>query len=126
MGGGVQNTLRNFCTFSNLVIFFKLVKRKDGRVRLCADYSTGLNDALEPHQYPLPTPEAIFAKLAGFTMFSLIDFSEVVVKVILKIQMTLKSRDFDFGKSVTVVTSAPASLSSITISKCNRCAFHLS
>lgn len=58
-----------------------VVKRKDGRVRLCADYSTGLNDSLEPHQYPLPTPEAIFAKLAGFTIFSLIDFSDAFLQI---------------------------------------------
>ncbi|KFD66374.1 hypothetical protein M514_05772, partial [Trichuris suis] len=50
------------------------VRKRDGRLRLCADFSTGLNDALEMHQYPLPTPEDIFSTLNGGTVFSQIDF----------------------------------------------------
>ncbi|CAJ0596907.1 unnamed protein product [Cylicocyclus nassatus] len=33
------------------------VKKKNGKIRLCADFSTGLNDALQLHQHPLPTAE---------------------------------------------------------------------
>uniref|UniRef100_A0A1I7XH92 RNA-directed DNA polymerase n=1 Tax=Heterorhabditis bacteriophora TaxID=37862 RepID=A0A1I7XH92_HETBA len=35
------------------------VSKKDGSIRLCADFSTGLNDATEPHNHPLPTTEEI-------------------------------------------------------------------
>jgi hypothetical protein len=31
-----------------------VVKKPDGSARLCVDYSTGLNDALQLHQHPLP------------------------------------------------------------------------
>jgi len=57
------------------------VKKKDGRTRICADYSTGLNGILEPNQYPLPTPEQIFAKLAGKEVFSKIDLSNAFLQV---------------------------------------------
>ncbi|XP_011701515.1 PREDICTED: uncharacterized protein K02A2.6-like, partial [Wasmannia auropunctata] len=39
------------------------IKKSNGKTRICGDYSTGLNDILEPNQYPLPTPEMIFATL---------------------------------------------------------------
>lgn len=52
------------------------VRKPNGRVRICADYSTGLNDSLEANHYPLPTPEEIFAQLNGSTVFSIIDLSD--------------------------------------------------
>ena len=39
------------------------VKRKSNQIRICADFSTGLNDALQDPYYPLPIPEEIFNKL---------------------------------------------------------------
>ena len=57
------------------------VKKKDGRVRICADYSTGLNDSLEPEQFPLPTPDDIFAQLAPFKVFSKIDLSDAFLQI---------------------------------------------
>ena len=52
------------------------VKKATGAVRICGDFSTGLNSALESHQYPLPLPEDIFATLAGGKYFSKIDLSD--------------------------------------------------
>ena len=57
------------------------VKKANGDLRPCADYSTGLNDALEPHPHPLPTPEEIFAKLADNEIFSHIDLSDAYFQV---------------------------------------------
>ena len=34
-----------------------IVHKKNGTVRICADFKTGLNEALETHRHPLPTPE---------------------------------------------------------------------
>ena len=39
------------------------VKKKSKQIRICADFSTGLNDALQDNHYPLPSPEEIFNKL---------------------------------------------------------------
>lgn len=51
-------------------------QKKTGDLRICADFSTGLNEALEDHHYPLPLPEDIFAKLNGSELFSHIDLSD--------------------------------------------------
>ncbi|XP_058456707.1 uncharacterized protein K02A2.6-like [Malaya genurostris] len=42
-----------------------VVRKANGGIRVCGDYSTGLNFALQPHQYLLPLPKDIFAKLAN-------------------------------------------------------------
>ena len=39
------------------------VKKKSNQIRICADFSTGLSDALQDHQNPLPSIEEIFNKL---------------------------------------------------------------
>ena len=39
------------------------VKTKSNQIRICTDFSTGLNDALQDHYYPLPSRVEIFNKL---------------------------------------------------------------
>lgn len=56
------------------------VKKRNGKIRICGNYSTSLNDILEPNQYPLPTPESIFATLAGKKLFSKIDLSNAFLQ----------------------------------------------
>ena len=58
-----------------------VVKKSENRIRICADYSTGLNDALEPNKHPLPTPEAIHSKLSQFKVFSKIDLSDAFLQI---------------------------------------------
>jgi hypothetical protein len=58
-----------------------VVKKPDGSTRLCVDYSTGLNDALQLHQHPLPVPEDIFATLNVGQVFSQIDLSDAYLQV---------------------------------------------
>ncbi|EYC38278.1 hypothetical protein Y032_0727g1871 [Ancylostoma ceylanicum] len=58
-----------------------VVKKKNGQIRLCADFSTGLNDPLQLHQHPLPTAEDVFAKLNGGQFFTQIDFAEAYLQV---------------------------------------------
>lgn len=57
------------------------VKKKDGRIRITGDYSTGLNRALNDYHYPLPTPETIFASLAGMDTFSTLDLANAFLQV---------------------------------------------
>ncbi|XP_039451777.1 uncharacterized protein K02A2.6-like [Culex pipiens pallens] len=58
-----------------------VVRKPNGSVRICADFSTGLNSCLEPNQYPLPLPEDIFAKMAGCKLYSHIDLSDAYLQV---------------------------------------------
>lgn len=66
--------------FSEWAAPIVVVKRADGRVRLCGDYSTGLNDALMPHPYPMKVPEDIFNKLNGCKYFTKIDLSDAYLQ----------------------------------------------
>ena len=58
-----------------------LVKKSNGTSRLCNDYSTGLNAALESDSHPLPLPDDIFSTLNGKQIFSTIDFSDAYMQV---------------------------------------------
>jgi hypothetical protein len=57
------------------------VKKKSKEIRVYADFSTGLNKALKEHHYPLPSPQEIFAKLAGGKYFSKIDLSDAYLQI---------------------------------------------
>ncbi|MGX9987631.1 reverse transcriptase family protein, partial [Soonwooa purpurea] len=57
------------------------VKKKSKDIRVCADFSTGLNAALKDHHYPLPSPEEVFTKLNGGRIFSKIDLSEAYLQI---------------------------------------------
>ena len=57
------------------------VKKKSNQIRICVDFSTGLNDALQNHQYPQPSPEEIFNKLNGGKIFSKIGLSDAYLQI---------------------------------------------
>ena len=67
--------------FSSWAAPIVVTKKSNGSVRICADFSTGLNNALESHQYPLPLPEDIFATLAGGKFFSKIDCADAYLQI---------------------------------------------
>ena len=52
------------------------VKKNYNKIRIWADYSTGLNDCLKEINYHLPTAEEIFANLNGGRIFSKLDLSK--------------------------------------------------
>lgn len=66
---------------SNVAAPIVAKQKKTGEIRICGDFSTGLNEALEDHKYPLPLPEDIFAKINGSTIFSHIDLSDAFLQV---------------------------------------------
>lgn len=70
---GVYEGIYTSTDYSDFVAPIVVVKKKNGKIRLCDDYSTGLNDTLEPNKFPLPTPDQIFAGLTGCEVFSIID-----------------------------------------------------
>ncbi|XP_062542302.1 uncharacterized protein K02A2.6-like [Armigeres subalbatus] len=67
--------------FSQWAAPIVVVKKPGRKVRICANYSTGQNAALEPNHYPLPVPDDIFTKLNGCRYFSVIDLSDAYLQV---------------------------------------------
>ena len=57
------------------------IKKKSNEIRVCADFSTGLNAALKEYHYPLPSPDEVFSKLNGGKIFSKIDLSDAYLQV---------------------------------------------
>ena len=68
-------------TYSRWAAPIEVVKKADGSIWLCANFSTGLNAALEDHQYPLPTPDDLYTILNGGTCFAKLDLTEVYLQV---------------------------------------------
>ena len=57
------------------------IKKKSKERCICADFSTGLNNAHKNYHYPLPRPEEVFAQLSGVWIFSKIDLSNVYLQI---------------------------------------------
>ncbi len=57
------------------------IKKKSNQVRICVDFSTGLNSVIKDYHYPLPSPEEIFNKLNGGVIFSKIDLSDAYLQI---------------------------------------------
>nr|WP_204107672.1 reverse transcriptase family protein [Streptococcus dysgalactiae] len=58
-----------------------MVKKSNGSVSLCADFSTGLNATLDTHQYPLPVPEDLFAKPNDGKYFAKLNLIEANLQI---------------------------------------------
>ena len=46
------------------------------KLRICGDYSVGINDQLEDHPHPLPLPEELMQKLGGGFGYTKIDLAD--------------------------------------------------
>ncbi|PIC15867.1 hypothetical protein B9Z55_022683 [Caenorhabditis nigoni] len=57
------------------------VKKAGGGLRVCADFKTGLNNALEDEDHPIPAPEDVFATLNGGSFFSTVDLKDAYLQV---------------------------------------------
>ena len=57
------------------------VRKKSNEIRVCADFSTGLNAALKDFNYPLPNPSEVFTKLNQGVYFSKIDLSDAYLQI---------------------------------------------
>jgi hypothetical protein len=62
--------------YSNWAAPIVVVPKPNSKIRMCSDFSTGLNEKLDIHRHPLPTPTELFAALNGGEQFSVIDISE--------------------------------------------------
>lgn len=67
--------------FSNWAAPIVVVKKKNGKARVCADFSTGLNTAIELCRHPLPNPNHVYDTLSGAKCFSVIDLADAYLQV---------------------------------------------
>lgn len=67
--------------FSHWAAPILAVKKKNGKTRVCIDFSTGLNNAIELNRHPLPRPEDIYASLHGAKFFSQIDLRDAYLQI---------------------------------------------
>ncbi|EYB85315.1 hypothetical protein Y032_0300g1795 [Ancylostoma ceylanicum] len=63
-------------TYSKWAAPIDVVEKSNVTFRLCADFFTGLNDAVMSHQHPLPTPDDVFTKLNGGRVFTQLGFAD--------------------------------------------------
>ena len=88
--------------------------KKNGELRLCADFSVTINKQLEVEKYPLPTVNELFSKLNGGVQFSKIDLSMAYNQLKLNEQsqnLTVINTHrglFKFTRLVFGLSSAPA------------------
>ncbi|XP_063542080.1 uncharacterized protein K02A2.6-like [Cydia strobilella] len=59
------------------------VTKKDGGLRVCADFKVTLNPVLRVDRYPLPKVEELFANLSGGELFTKIDLSQAYNQICL-------------------------------------------
>ncbi|XP_026731607.1 uncharacterized protein K02A2.6-like [Trichoplusia ni] len=59
------------------------VVKKDGNIRICADYKLTLNKVLEVDRYPLPRVEDLLVRLHGGKRFSKVDLSQAYAQFLL-------------------------------------------
>ncbi|XP_065075471.1 uncharacterized protein K02A2.6-like [Ochlerotatus camptorhynchus] len=77
-----QNGIISPVQFSDWTAPIVVVRKSDNvSVRVCGDYSTGLNNALECDHHPLPHPDDLFAELAGARYFTHLDLSDAYLQV---------------------------------------------
>ena len=60
------------------------VRKKSNQIRVFADFSTRLNQALKDHHCPFPSAEEIFDKLNGGKIFWKIDLSDAYLQIEVK------------------------------------------
>ncbi|XP_025996247.1 uncharacterized protein K02A2.6-like [Solenopsis invicta] len=91
-----------------------IVKKPDGRIRLCADYSTGVNRALRNNTYPLPNADNIITKVNSNSYFSVLDLSDAFLQIEVAedhrdiTTITTPKRVFRFKRLPFCIKTAPA------------------
>lgn len=76
-----KNSIISKIDYSNWALPTEYIKKKNWKIRVCADFWTELNDCLKDHAYSLPSSEDIFTKLNGGRVFSKLDLSEAYLQV---------------------------------------------
>ena len=80
----VENGTLRKVDVSNWAAPIVVVRKANGQIRMCADYSTGLNEALRDVKYPHPNMEEIMAKFSKNRIFSQLDLADAYLQLPLR------------------------------------------
>ena len=86
---GIRNGVwkrTQFCPYGTPVVPLHktmLPGQKKPKLRVCGDYSVTINEQLEMHHYPMPTPEELIRKLAGGYGYTKIDLADAYNQIAL-------------------------------------------
>lgn len=58
-----------------------IVKKKNGTIRLCADFKVTINPHINANQHPIPNPNELLSRLAGGSVFSTLDLSQAYAQL---------------------------------------------
>lgn len=58
-----------------------VVRKANNKIRICGDYSTGLNSMLDTNRYPIPTLEELYNRLVSGRVFATIDLSDAYLQI---------------------------------------------
>ena len=58
-----------------------VVHKKNGEIRLCADFKVSINKFIDPQQYPIPNPTDLLSSLAGGKVFSKLDLRQAYAQL---------------------------------------------
>jgi len=75
-----QNGIISPIKYSEWATPIVVVRKKNGLIRICADFSTGLNASLEPN-HPLPLPDEIFSQLSNCKYFTHLDLADAFLQI---------------------------------------------
>ena len=90
------------------------VVKKNGMVRLCGDYKTTVNQAIQIESYPLPRVEDLFSDLSGGKFFTKLDMSNAYLQLPMQEQskeyLTINTHKglYRYNRLPFGVSSAPA------------------
>ena len=87
--------------------------KSDGKIRICGDYKTTVNQVSETELYPLPKIEDLFSNLSGGKLFSKLDLSHAYQQ--LQLDKSKDYVDINTHKGLFRYTRLPFGIASLAI-----------
>ena len=97
-----------------------IVRKKNGSIRLCADFKVSINPFIEANQHPIPKPDDLLSNLSGCRVFSKLDLSQAYAQL----KLSLSSQALCvISNTQGVIRFQPSTIWSV-ISPCYLAALH--
>ena len=100
-------------TYSDWACPIVPVQKSSGQIRVCGDFKATVNQVAETDKYPIPRIEDLYTKLAGGTIFSVLDLSMAYQQIVVAPQsrkyLTINTTKglFTFNRLPAGISAAP-------------------